>query len=110
MSYRVSKMIKPIAHGWRSGKIIVQTARRPVNQERASDNILARHESPVPAVLAVIAIVAQNEIMALGDNQLVVFHQLWHFFPPSRIHSVVGRIGAREVVAIEIAQQRAVVL
>src|SRR5208337_4284635 len=103
MSYRVSKMIKPIAHGWRSGKIVVQTARRPVNQERTSDDILARHESPVPAVLAVIAIVTQNEIVAVGDNQLAVFHQFRHFLPPFRIHFEDGRTSLRKIVEIEIA-------
>src|SRR5713101_2874901 len=104
VSYRVGKVIKSITHAWRSGKIVVQIARRPVNQKRASNDIFARHESPVPAVLAVIAIVTQNKIVALGNNQLVVLHQFRHFFPPFRIHSIVGRIGPREVVAIEIAQ------
>src|SRR6202521_2243708 len=105
MSYRVGKVIKSITHGWRSGKIVVQIARRPVNQKRTPNDIFARHESPVPAVLAVIAIVTQNKIVILGNNQLVVFHQLRHFFPPFRIHSVVGRIRPRGVVAIEIAER-----
>src|SRR6266481_4395497 len=104
MSYREGKVIKSITYGWRAGKIVVQIARRPVNQKWASDDILARHESPVPAVLAVIAIVAQYKIVALGDNQLAVFHQFRHFFPPFCVHSVVGRIGTREVVAIEITE------
>src|ERR1700676_2313132 len=105
MSYRVGKVIKSITHGWRSGQIIVQIARRPVNQKRAPNDIFAGHESPVPAVLAVIAIVTQNKIVVLGNNQLVVFHQFRHFFPPFRIHSIVGRIRPREVVTIEIAER-----
>src|SRR5882762_5874279 len=106
MSYRVGKVIKSITHGWRSGKIVVQTTRRPVNQKRASNDIFAWHESPITAVLAVVTIVTKNKIVALGNNQLVVLHQFRHFFPPSRVHSVVGSIGPREVVAIEIAECR----
>src|SRR5260370_42306238 len=105
MSYHVGEVIKSITHGGRSGKVVVQIARRPVNQKWAPNDIFARHESPVSAVLAVIAIVTQNKIVALGNNQLVVFHQFRHFFPPFRIHSVVGRIRAREVVAIKIAER-----
>src|SRR5664279_98421 len=106
MSYRVGKVYKSITHGRRSWKIIIQIARRPINQKRASNDIFARHESPVPAVLAVIAIVTQNKIVVRGNNQQVVFNQLRHFLPPFRIHAVVGRIGAREVVAIIVAQRR----
>src|ERR1700674_3654171 len=98
MSYRVGKVIKSITHGWRSGKIVVQIARRPVNQKRTPNDIFAGHKSPVPAVLAVIAIVTENKIVVLGNNQLVVFHQFRHFFPPFRIHSIVGRIRPRKVV------------
>src|SRR5437868_5534170 len=87
MSYRVGEVIKSITHARRSGEIVVQTARRPVNQKRTSNDIFARHESPVPAILAVIAIVTQNKIVALGNDQLVAFDQLRHFFPPFRIHS-----------------------
>src|ERR1700690_126604 len=79
MSDRVGKMKKSITHGWRSGKIVIQTARRPVDQKRATDDILARHESPEAAVPAVVAIVAHKKIEPLGNNQLVIFDQFRHF-------------------------------
>src|ERR1700688_4375542 len=104
MSYRVGEVIKSITYAWRSGEIVVQIARRPVNQKRAPNDIFAQHESPVPAVLAVIAIVTQNKIVALGNNQLVVFQQFRHCFPPFRIHSEDGRASLRKIVEIEIAQ------
>src|SRR6266851_3786595 len=101
VSYRVGKVIKSITHAWRSGKIVVQIARRPVNQKRASNDIFTRHESPVPAFLVVIAIVTENKIVALGNNQLVVFHQFRHFFPPFRIHFEDGRTSLRKTVDID---------
>src|ERR1022692_391885 len=104
MSYRVSKVIKSITHTWRGRKIVVQIARRPVNQQRASDDIFAWHESPVATVPAVIAIVTQYKIVALGNNQLAIFHQSRHLFPPFRIDSVVGGLSMRKIVAIGIAQ------
>src|ERR1700704_1750101 len=105
MSYRVGKVIKSITHRWRAGQIIGQSYRRPINQQRTPDNIFAWHESPVSAVLAIIAIVTQNKIVLSRNNQLMIFDQLRHFLPPLCIHSIVWGIGLGKIVAIIIAQR-----
>ena len=106
MADREGKVIKSITHGWRRGRSSLTFAGRPVDQQRPSNNIFTRHESPVAAVLAVVAIVSHHKIVAFGNNQLVVFHQLGHFFPPLRIHGIVGRLGLRKIIAIIIAAAR----
>src|ERR1700683_161161 len=68
VSHRVSEMKKSITHGWRSGKIVAHITRRPINQKWASNDVFSRHESPIAAVLAVIAVITQHEILSLGDN------------------------------------------
>src|SRR5580698_552143 len=97
-------MKKSITHGGRSRKVVVRITRRPVNQEWASNDVLAGNEPPKAAVPAVVAIVAQNKIVPLGNNQLVVFNEFRHFFPPFRVHFEGGRTRLRKIVEIDIAQ------
>src|SRR6476660_5556112 len=60
----------------------VGAAHGPVNQQRAPHNILPRNESPVPAVQAVIPVVAHDKVIAFRHDELVVHHQFLHLLPP----------------------------
>src|SRR6266403_3685479 len=46
----------------------------PINQERTPHNGVAVHESPVAAVLAVIAIVAHGEILSRRNDDLIALN------------------------------------
>src|SRR5689334_17156235 len=49
---------------------------RPINQERSPHNGVAIHESPITAVLAVIAIVTHREILPRWNDNLVPLNML----------------------------------
>src|SRR6202049_776714 len=83
----------------RRRRIFVPVPYRPVNDQRFADNIFPRHESPIAAVLAVIAVIAQHEIMPLGKNQLAVFHQFPHLQPPFAFQAKGGDVGSGEIIA-----------
>src|SRR5579871_6178351 len=58
---RILRIAIPIAHG-------------PVNDQRASDDVFARNESPIAAVLAIVAVISHYEVIALWHDQLAVFY------------------------------------
>src|SRR6185437_10461373 len=60
----------------------VRCPHRPVNQQRPSHNILLRYETPVPAVITVVPVVAHHKVVALRHNELTVLDQLLHLQPP----------------------------
>src|SRR3989338_1289416 len=41
----------------------------PVDQEGAPDDVIARHQAPLAAVEAVVAVVAHDEVLPLGDGE-----------------------------------------
>ena len=60
----------------------------PIDEHRPADNQIARHKSPVAAVLAVVAIVAHDEIVARGncnlaaspsvrEDRILLFDEVW---------------------------------
>src|SRR3984893_2715929 len=61
-----------------------------VNEERQTHNIGAGNKSPVAAVAAVVAIVAEHEIFAWGHYQFTVLDIVSHLHPPVGVHSRVG--------------------
>src|SRR5579859_2260271 len=54
----------------------IRIANRPVDQQRSPDDILARDKPPITAVQTVVAVVAHNKVITLGDDELVVDNQL----------------------------------
>src|SRR6202158_5047224 len=97
VSNRVREVIEPALN--RRRRIFVPVPYRPVNDQRLADNIFPRHESPIAAVLAVIAVIAQNEIMPLRNNQLAVFHQFPHLQPPFAFQAEGWDVGSGKIIA-----------
>ena len=74
--------------------------KREINDERTGDDGLSRHEAPEARILAVVAIVAKDEILASGNNKLTVLREALHLTPPIRIDFRVG-VGIRGKVVEE---------
>src|SRR5271166_4652854 len=77
---------------------------RPINQQRTANDILRRHEAPVTRVVAVIAVIAEDEERPFGDNQLAILEKLLCLEkPPGRdlvaVETAVGEI-VPELVAL----------
>ena len=70
-----------------------------VDEQRFADDGFAWDEAPVAAVFAVVAIVAEDEVVAGGDDELVVFDEGAHADPPVGVDLGVGALEAGEVVA-----------
>ena len=72
---------------------------RKVDEHRLADDGVPGDEAPVAAVFAVVAVVAEDEVVAGGDDELVVFDEPAHANPPVRVDLGVGALEAGEVVA-----------
>lgn len=59
----------------------------------------AGDEAPVAAVFAVVAVVAEDKVVADGDDELVVFDEGAHADPPVGVDLWVGTLETGEVVA-----------
>ena len=79
-----------------------------VNEERFADDGLARNKSPVAAVFAVVAVVAHDEVVAGGDDEVAVFNEGAHANPPVRVDLRVSALEAGEVVAEVVGRRGAV--
>src|SRR5690242_18704900 len=100
MAQRIQEPVKFITGSeLHTGRIRI--VNRPVDQQRPTNNILARHKSPVAAVKAVIAVVAHHEVIPFRNDELIVYNQLLHLGPPGAAHRWhYGQVEARELVAI----------
>src|SRR6266567_118441 len=72
---------------------------RPIDHKRPSNYIFLRHESPITAVLAIVPVVAHDEVMSFGNDKLTILHQFPHLQPPLAFQSVGWNIDAWEIVA-----------
>jgi hypothetical protein len=79
-----------------------------VDDEGLADDGLAWDEAPVAAVFAVVAVVAEDEVVANGDDELVVFDQRAHANPPVGVDLGIGGLEAGEVVAEVVGRAGAV--
>ncbi len=79
-----------------------------VDDEGFADDGFARDEAPVAAVLAVVAIVAHDEVVAGGDDELAVVDEGAHADPPVGVDLGVGGLEAGEVVAEVVGRAGAV--
>src|SRR5690242_7781675 len=87
----------------------IRIANRPIDHQRTADNVLPRHEPPIAAVQAVIAIVSHNEVITLWDDELVVYYQLLHLGPPGAAHRWHYRqVKPRKLVPIGIMRTKVV--
>src|SRR5581483_7708674 len=101
MGEGIGEPVSPSA--WR---FIVQRLHRPVDQQRPADDVFPRHESPIAAVLAVIAVVTHHKIAALRNDELAILDQLAHLQPPLAFHAVNHRhIGAGKIIPEQIARR-----
>src|SRR5262249_49907641 len=80
MGKRIRQMLETATEGRFS--LMIPILYRPVNDQRTPDDILLRHKAPIPAVLAVITVIAHHKVISLRDDKLAVFHQLSHLQPP----------------------------
>jgi hypothetical protein len=72
---------------------------RKIDEEGLADDGVAGDEAPVAAVLAVVAVIAEDEIVVGGDDELAVVDQIAHLDPPDGVDVGIGVLEAREVVA-----------
>ncbi len=72
---------------------------REVDEKRLADDGVVGDEAPVAAVLTVVAVVAEDEVVAGGDDELAVVDEVAHFDPPEGVDVGVGALEAGEVVA-----------
>ncbi len=79
-----------------------------VDDEGFADDGFAGNEAPIAAVFAVVAIVAEDEVVAGGDDELVVFDEGAHADPPVGVYLGVGGLEAGEVVAEVVGRAGAV--
>src|SRR5580698_5498150 len=63
---------------------------REVNNKRPSHDVVLRHESPVTAVAAEIAIVSEHEIFIWRYHQIAATYLAPHLHPPARIDPRIG--------------------
>ena len=66
------------------------------------------NEAPVAAVFAVVAVVAQDEVVAGGDDEFAVVDERAHADPPVGVDLGVGALEAGEVVAEVVGRAGAV--
>src|SRR5271155_1915170 len=59
---------------------------RPVNEERSAYDVLAGHEAPVAAIEAVRAVVAHDEVAAVGNNEVTVLDVVGEIERPLSSH------------------------
>ncbi len=79
-----------------------------VDDEGFADDGFAGDEAPVAAVFAVVAVVAEDEVVAGGDDELVVFDEGAHADPPAGVDLGIGGLEAGEVVAEVVGRAGAV--
>ena len=108
MADRVGEMIKFITRRGGSRHVVLHTPHRPIDQQGAPNDIFPRHEAPIAAVEALIAIVAQHEIVALRNNQFAVLDQFSHLQPPPPLQPRDGIVSAGKLVPKYVMRQRAV--
>ena len=79
-----------------------------VDEQGFADDGFARDEAPVAAVFAVVAVVAQDEVVAGGDDEFAVVDEAAHADPPVGVDLGVGALEAGEVVAEVVGRAGAV--
>ncbi len=64
--------------------------KREVNQKGQAHDVGTGHETPIAAVAAVVAIIPEHEVHAVGHDQFPVPHVRPHLHPPMGIDARVG--------------------
>src|ERR1051326_3679448 len=63
----------------------------PVDDHRCADDVLARHQAPIAAVVGIVAIVAHGEHVPWRHHQLIVHHVLLHHLHGARTETLTMR-------------------
>jgi hypothetical protein len=79
-----------------------------VDQQRATDDVFAGNEAPVAAVFAVVAVIAEDEVVSGWDDEISVVDELAHANPPAGVDGWVGVLEPGKVVAKVIGHRPAV--
>src|SRR5579863_3774447 len=82
MTECIGEVIEFITRRRRNRQVVFHTPHRPINQQRPPDNVFSRNEAPVAAVVAVVSIIPEHEIIPFGNDQFAVFYQFLHLQPP----------------------------
>src|SRR5438477_6820739 len=75
---------------------------RPIDQPRPPDYTLRRNKSPIAAVQAVLAIVAEDEVAPARNHQLPALQTMVHLSPPVRLNFHRDAVIRRKIIAKEI--------
>src|SRR5580692_6907236 len=68
MTECIREVIEFITRRRRNGQVIFHTPHRPINQQRPPHNVFPRHKAPVAAIVTVVSIIPEHEIIPLRDN------------------------------------------
>src|SRR5690349_11249135 len=104
VGHGVGKMRELVGGGSARSIVAFRATDGPVNDQRTADYILPRNESPVAAIKALIAVIAENEVLPGRHHQLTVLNVLFQFLEPAAflpLHDVIplGKLVAINVVA-----------
>src|ERR1051326_3094746 len=76
---------------------------REIDKQRTPYDVLLRHESPIAAVVAVVAIIAQHKVRARRDDQLVAVRIAQKFCRPAwRNLAWDSRLARRKIIAVRV--------
>ena len=88
--------------------VVAVLLQRKVDEQRLADDGGARNEAPIAAVLAVVAVVAEDEVAVRRDGELAVVDQRLHLNPPVGGDVGVGVLQSGKVVAEVVGRAGAV--
>src|SRR5215472_6703005 len=74
--------------GVRQGEEVVVVsalAEGEVDEQRAAYDVLGGDEAPVAGVFTVVAVVAEDEVVVVGDDEFAVVDELAHADPPAGV-------------------------
>src|SRR5205085_5825802 len=114
---RVAEEVNEVVQGERRVAARRALVVRPVDEHRATDDEVARDEAPEAAVLAVVAVVAHDEVVVFGHVEGLAADYVGRRFerfgkPVDVVVEAIrrGRVRARQRVALHVCQWRALLV
>src|SRR5262249_52888983 len=93
-------VVHPLPHRFVSWYVRIALV-RPIDEQRFTDNFIPTDEPPIPTIIAVVAIVAHDEVVVWGDNHGAIVVPYFQFFWSPRVGSVRCRIHVNFIRLIE---------
>src|SRR6185312_10042370 len=81
---------------------------REIHHHRPSHHSLLRHESPIPAVFAVVPVVAHHKILSRRNPQIAIPHVPPHHHPPRRVDVRIHVVQRREIISKAVRDRRSI--